>query len=39
VLALPPSGKPEFRTEALNAQQQVIRQYQDLGELARRLKA
>jgi hypothetical protein len=39
LLALPPSTMPEFRTEALNAQQQVIQQYHDLSELARRLRA
>lgn len=39
VLALPPGDMSEFRTEALKAQQQVIKQYHDLSELARRLRA
>lgn len=38
VLALPHSDMPEFRTEALKAEQQVIKQYQDLSELAKRLR-
>ncbi|MBK9177472.1 MAG: hypothetical protein IPM46_14290 [Flavobacteriales bacterium] len=34
---LPAGGMPEFHAEAMNAQEQVLRQYHDLGVLAQRL--